>query len=77
MTTGRDRAVCGVSAAGHVDATEALMTTPQDQRPATPEQLQELRALASATGEEIPDGMLAVEAEQRLVELKAAAASRD
>ena len=39
--------------------------------PATDAQLEQLRALAG-TAEDIPDGMLASEAAQRIVELKSA-----
>jgi len=39
---------------------------------ATPEQLEELRALAAAAGEEVPDGIRAAEAAQRIVELRSA-----
>lgn len=50
------------------------MTTPSnpEQQRATPEQLEELRSLAASAGEEVPDGLTASEAEQRLVELRAA-----
>lgn len=44
-------------------------STPEEQR-ATPDQLAELRTLAADAGEELPEGMTAVEAEQRLVELR-------
>lgn len=37
---------------------------------ATPEQLDELQRLAAAAGEEIPEGITATEAAQRLVELR-------
>jgi hypothetical protein len=47
----------------------ADLTDPQT--PASEQQLTELRALAG--GEDIPDGMLASEAAQRIVELKSAA----
>ncbi len=39
---------------------------------ATPEQLDELRSLAAAHGEEVPAGIRAAEAAQRIVELKSA-----
>ena len=42
---------------------------PQNEK-ATSEQLEELRRLASAAGEEIPEGITATEAQQRLVELR-------
>jgi len=45
------------------DASQAL---------ATPEQLEELRSLAAAAGEEVPAGIRAAEAAQRIVELKSA-----
>lgn len=43
-----------------------------DEQMATPEQLEELRALAGAAGEEVPDGMRAAEAAQRIEELRSA-----
>ena len=45
------------------DASQAL---------ATPEQLEELRSLAAAAGEEVPAGIRAAEAARRIVELKSA-----
>ena len=39
---------------------------------ATPEQLEELRSLAAAAGEEVPPGIRAAEAAQRIVELRSA-----
>ena len=39
---------------------------------ATPEQLAELSSLAAAAGEEVPAGIRAAEAAQRIVELKSA-----
>ncbi len=39
---------------------------------ATPEQLEELRSLAAAAGEEVPAGIRAAEAAQRIVELRSA-----
>ena len=42
-----------------------------EERMATPEQMEQLRSLAAATGEEVPDDMRASEASQRIVELRA------
>lgn len=39
---------------------------------ATPEQLEQLRSLAAAAGEEVPAGIRAAEAAQRIVELQSA-----
>ena len=48
------------------------MTTPSSaEQPASPDQLAELKSLAEGAGEEVPDGITAAEAEQRLVELRA------
>ena len=44
-------------------------TTPDGQ--ATPEQMEQLRALAADTGEEVPETMRTSEASQRIVELRA------
>jgi hypothetical protein len=44
-------------------------TTPDGQ--ATPEQMEQLRALAADTGEEVPETMRVSEASQRIVELRA------
>ena len=44
-------------------------TTPDGE--ATPEQMEQLRALAVDTGEEVPETMRASEASQRIVELRA------
>jgi hypothetical protein len=44
-------------------------TTPEGQ--ATPEQMEQLRALAADTGEEVPETMRTSEASQRIVELRA------
>lgn len=48
--------------------------TKQDaaETPATPEQMKELRSLAAAAGEEVPEGIRAAEAAQRIVELRSA-----
>ena len=48
------------------------MTTPSDpeQQLATPDQVEELRSLAAAAGEEIPSGITETEAQQRIVELR-------
>lgn len=49
------------------------MTEPASaEQSATPEQLAELKELASAAGEDVPEGMLASEAAQRIVELRSA-----
>ena len=44
-------------------------TTPDGE--ATPEQMEQLRALAADTGEELPESMRAAEASQRIIELRA------
>ena len=44
-------------------------TTPDGE--ATPEQMEQLRALAADTGEEVPETMRASEASQRIIELRA------
>ena len=44
-------------------------TTPDGE--ATPEQMEQLRALAADTGEEVPETMRTSEASQRIVELRA------
>lgn len=41
-----------------------------DAQMATPEQMAELRELAGSAGEDVPDGMRAAEAAQRIVELR-------
>ncbi|WP_165865625.1 DUF3072 domain-containing protein [Vallicoccus soli] len=46
-------------------------STPADERPAGAEQLAELRELAAAAGEEVPEGVRAAEADQRITELRA------
>ena len=38
---------------------------------ATPEQMEQLRTLAAATGEEVPETMRSAEARQRITELRA------
>lgn len=50
------------------------MTEPSgnEQQRATPEQLEELRSLADAAGEDVPAGITASEAEQRITELRSA-----
>ena len=42
-----------------------------EEQMATPEQMEQLRALAAGTGEEVPDTMRASEATQRITELRA------
>ncbi len=49
-----------------------MTTSDSEEQRATPEQLDELRSLAAAAGEEVPNGITSTEAEQRLVELRAA-----
>lgn len=46
-----------------------------DETMATPEQMEELRSLAEAAGEEIPSAMRESEAAQRIVELRSAGSS--
>jgi hypothetical protein len=43
-----------------------------DEQLASSEQMDELRRLASAAGEEVPDGLRAAEVTQRITELRAA-----
>ena len=58
--------------AGRTGFEGATVTDPNDadQQMASSEQMDELRRLASAAGEDVPDTLRAAEAEQRITELR-------